>query len=1030
MCAEPNQKLPANLRGRRGFPVEWVASTSVVLLLVLVGGYFLAQGIRSPCGQTVRAEIRALALQTSSVLTLRDSQPEAFLNCLQGHPSLTQVSLHAIRADSAERFAQYERTAAGVFVEVGGTDDTLVLPDVIDRLTPGIPFVPETEAASTPERAYLRLATNAPDEPGTLLALTADPAILSPPGALAGQQLALLAAYVFLATAAIVWLMARYRRCVTTRVEARLRQMEAIVEQNPCSIVITDAKANIEYVNPRFCEITGWTAEEVRGRNPRVLKSGNMTPEAYEALWSTLKSGRTWQGEFLNVKKDGQLFWESASISPILDREGQVTHYVAVKEDITVRKLEETVLKRSNSLLEAQQEAVVDGLLVVDEYDRVSSFNERFCQLWQLRASSLEYEDERDLFRELAALLEKPEPLLELQRDLSLQARRSSRGQVTTRTGEVMDCYCSPIVSPAGEYYGRLWTFRDITESSRYQQQIRLAKESAEDSNLRLAEAMERVREMAEKAGEANQSKSEFLANMSHEIRTPMNAVMGMTTLLRDTTLTPEQQDYVDIIRNSSDSLLTIVNDILDFSKIEAGKLTMESIGFSVVSVFEDTLDLVSSNAAEKELDLVYEVGEGVPAHVKGDPTRLRQVLVNLAGNAVKFTETGEVKLFITLVERDKDEVVLRFSVKDTGIGISSERVHRLFKPFSQADNSTTRKYGGTGLGLVISRRLCEMMRGRIWVQSEEGVGSTFHFEVCLEALEQPPVDAALVELLCGKRLLVVDRNPANTALFAYHTRSWEMTTLQANTGAEAMRLLEAGPPPDLAIVDNQLNDIDGYSLISKIRAHRASQAIPIVLFTTMGMRKMPERMRTLQISGVLTKPVKQASLEGMLTRALSRGERFTSRSQPPIPLNGKTQPPMPTGKGLRILLVEDNAVNQKVALLLLKRLGHNADVAANGREGIEAIRRQSYDLVFMDLHMPEMGGLEATRHILELLPAEEAPYIVAMTAAALQTDRNAALQAGMKAFITKPVKVEEVERVLKLVRDSVRAAAASEQSS
>ncbi|MGF1483051.1 MAG: response regulator [Opitutales bacterium] len=952
---------------------------------------------------------------------------------LEGRPEVTQASYWTVGAAGIEPVSLEEPGSAGNVNPANALKDTLrndqeAAIEAVSELVPGVIRVLTTGPQGRPDSAVIHLPTTDASTIPRVLLLEFDTALMPQQSTHSGEAtdwLGLATLALALGSGVLVYVVRTHE---ARKTDDRLRQLIAVVEQNPCSIMITDREAAIEYVNPKFTEVTGWEAAEVMGRNPRVLKSGAMTQLAYEDLWNTLKAGNTWHGELLNSKKDGQLFWESASISPILNKNGETVHYVAVKEDITVKKLEETVLKRSNSLLEAQQESAVDGLLVIDEYDKVSSWNSRFCQLWKLPIDTLECEGERELFELLARKLDDPVALVAQQRYVSLHTKRSSRGEVTTQEAQVFDCFCSPIVAANGEYFGRLWTFRDVTESHRSQKQIQSAKESAELSNLQLAEAMDRLREMAQQADGANRSKSEFLANMSHEIRTPMNAVMGMTTLLRDTNLSPEQQDYVDIIRNSSDSLLTIINDILDFSKIEAGKMTMESVPFALISIFEDTLDLVSTNAVEKDLDMVFSIGDDVPPNLLGDPTRLRQILINLAGNAVKFTEEGEVKLSVQRVETvDAADCRLRFAVQDTGVGIETERADRLFKAFSQADNSTTRKYGGTGLGLAISKRLCEMMKGRIWVESEVGKGSTFYFEIKLEVDPNPSPEEFPVELFRGKRLLVVDHHPANTELFAQHTEKWEMEAIQANTGADALRYLKgAEAHVDVVIVDNRLPDLNGYSFISKMRQLPAGQEVPVVLFSSMGMRKIPNEWKELNILGVLTKPVKQASLVSVLTRILKTDDRRQRRSQPPMVVNGRTQAPMvledQAGKnqGLRILLAEDNAVNQKVALLLLKRLGYAADVAANGREAVEAVRRQPYDVVFMDLHMPEMGGLEATSHILDLVPEGEAPYIVAMTAAALQTDRNAAIEAGMKDFVTKPVKVGEIERVLGYIESQV----------
>ena len=642
---------------------------------------------------------------------------------------------------------------------------------------------------------------------------------------------------------------------------------------------------------------------------------------------------------------------------------------------------------------DALVEGMSDGVIVVDRHDRVVDLNpaaQRLIGTTNARAIGQAMEHIWNAWPKLVADYDLKSPA-GLQTEISLgnEARR------------VYEVRLSPLLDDRGHSTGSLAILHDITQRKQIEAQVQAAKESAE---------------------EANRAKSAFLATMSHEIRTPMNAIIGMSGLLLDTELSEQQREFVGIVRNSGDALLTIINDILDFSKIEAGKMDLENLPFDLQECIESAFDLVANRAAEKNLDLACAIDPAAPPAIFGDATRLRQILINLLSNAVKFTENGEVVLSVT-VDKDTGTQVdkathvpvslstcLLFSVRDTGIGIPPDRLSRLFQSFSQVDASTTRKYGGTGLGLAISKRLCELMGGKMWVESEGvyGKGAAFHFTILAreapEFADRAPVNRLLE--LNGKHLLIVDDNDTNRQILAAHTQEWGMIPRDTSSPRQALEWIRDGTPFDVAILDVNMPEMDGLTLASEIRQYRDASALPLVMFSSMG--RQHDDPRSALFAGSLSKPIKPSQLHNALAQVLAVERARVPTAKTESELDSHLAERIP----LRILVAEDNAINQKLALLLLERLGYRADVAANGQEVLAALERQSYDVVLMDVQMPEMDGLETTRQIRRTGTVHQ-PRIIAMTANAMHGDREECLAAGMDDYVAKPIRAQELMRAL-----------------
>ncbi|MEH1897524.1 MAG: PAS domain S-box protein [Nostoc sp.] len=1019
------------------------------------------------------------------------------------------------------------------------------------------------------------------------------------------------------------------------QVEETLRLRERALAATSNGIIIADARLAcnpVIYVNYAFEQITGYSANEVIGQNCRFLQRTDSQQSALNELRLSIQAGTSCKVILRNYRKDGNLFWNELSISPIHDENGNLSHFIGIQTDISHRKQAEASLRRQALTFENMH----DGVIITDLTGNIIDWNpaaesmfgytkveilakhvsilhqpevaatlstkiletinqqgrwseeiyfirkdgsERICEttvvslqdehgetvatiginhditenkrakvalqrqlhrtllLEQITQEIRQSLDTSKIFETAAtqigqafgverclihSYISDPTPRIPLVAEynilpgycsmLKLEVPMTNNPHVEQMMAQEIaiaspNVYVDPLLQgveptcreiglksmlsirtsyqgePNGAIglhqcsYFRQWTQDEIEllEAVAAQLGIALAQAYLLEQETRQREeltlknfALEQAKRQAEAA---NRAKSEFLAMMSHEIRTPMNAVIGMTDLLLDTDLTPQQQEFVETVRSSGDALLTIINDILDFSKIESGKLELEEQPFDLRACVEQAISLLAPKAAQKDIELAYLIHPQVPTQIIGDMTRLRQVLMNLLNNAIKFTEHGEVVLSVELGNGDRglgnsvppleirgngdlDREIsslspvpdprspiplvqeqllyeIQFAIQDTGIGITPEKIERLFHPFTQADVSMTRRYGGTGLGLVISKRLSKMMGGTLWVESQGFVGgnpsprwksgkllsspytsqgSTFYFTITAQVpavSEQGEFSNSPMQFE-GKRLLIVDDNLTNRQIISLQAESWKMETYAAKSGEEALAQLAQGTQFDIAILDMQMPEIDGITLACQIRKQSGCQNLPLVILTSLGRGETFSDFGDVQFAASLTKPIKQSQLYDVITRVLGNQPIPASISHFPL-VDRHLAHRLP----LRILLAEDTVVNQKVALLMLQKMGYKADVVTNGVEVLKALQKQPYDLVLMDIHMPEMDGLEASRRICQEWEAGFRPYIIAITANAMRGDREVCLAAGMDDYISKPIQFQDLAQAL-----------------
>ncbi len=821
-----------------------------------------------------------------------------------------------------------------------------------------------------------------------------------------------------------------------TAVHATLREMEAEIEARVerrtvglraayerldniinaaklTSIVAVDLQGIITVFNSGAERMLGYSASEMVGKETPVIfhlaselqeRAQSLSEhfgrpvEGVDIFVGLARKGEYEEREWTYVRKDGGRLIVSIVVTAVQDAKGKITGYLGVAQDITQRKQAE-----SNLLLLTERLSLATDVaaLGVWEWDVANSAMAWDATMDQIYGFSLATTNPYKQWSSSVYPDDLPAAEGALKKVMDTKGRASVEFRIIRPDGAMRHLAAAEgvVLDENGNVSRVIGINIDITDRKQAETDLQRAKEGAEA---------------------ANRAKSEFLANMSHEIRTPMNGIMGMTDLVLDSELNEEQREYLATVKTSADSLLTVINDILDFSKIEAGKIDIESLDFSLHDTLETTLKTLALRAHEKGLELVCEIAPEVPEAVRGDASRLRQVIVNLLGNAIKFTQEGEVALKVQLESKEKDDCLLHFMVSDTGIGIPNEKLKLIFDPFSQADSSTTRHYGGTGLGLTISTRLIEKMGGIVWVESEVGRGTQFHFTIRLGVTQGEGIVIGTIappEILRGVKVLIVDDNRTNRRILEGMLKRWDMTSTSVPSGEEALMQLSAAwgakEPFGLILMDMHMPQMDGFGLVERIRERPELSTATIMMLTSAGHRGDGERCKELGVSAYLLKPIRQSELREAIGRVL--GAREQTGAIPLVTRYSLADAREP-GASLQILVAEDNAVNQLLVRRMLEKRGHRVVVVNNGREALAATEEGNYDLVLMDVQMPEMDGIEATLAIREKEKRrDDGSYqaIVALTAHAMKGDEERCKAAGMDDYLTKPIRPQELGNLL-----------------